>query len=244
MRAGWLAIGSAILTMGGAVGATGQSAEIPPARDPVILARDVEIALARSAAPPAVGAAASVLALEDGRYGVAAEGTNGVTCYVSRSWPGSLEPHCFDAEGSRTILPIHLRRAERGFAGATKDEIDREIADGLETGGFRLPSRPVVSWMLSGAQILYNEEGKRAGSWKPHLMIYWPHWTKEEAGMTGVDFGEAFLVDEGAAESVLVVLQTSFVQPDLAPEALAAVEAASRAADPTAADRAADRSRE
>jgi hypothetical protein len=214
----------------GARSAAAQSVEVPPARDPVILSRESEIAIARSAAPPGIGAAATVLALENGRYVVAAEGTNGVTCYVSRSWPGSIEPHCFDGEGSRTILPIHLRRTELGFAGRSKEQIDREIAEGIRTGRFPLPARPAMSWMLSGAQILYSDEGKRAGAWRPHLMIYWPHWTKEETGMAGAEDGEAFLVDESGAESVLVVLQSAFVAPDLPPEALAAVEAASRAA--------------
>lgn len=214
MRAGWLAIGSAILTMGGAVGATGQSAEIPPARDPVILARDVEIALARSAAPPAVGAAASVLALEDGRYGVAAEGTNGVTCYVSRSWPGSLEPHCFDAEGSRTILRIDLREAELRERGMAEEEIEREIARGIASGELPLPERPAMSYMLSSAQVLYSDDGERVGAWKPHIMIYWPYLESADLGLAeSPSLTAGMVVDPGTPRANLLVVVPEFVDP-------------------------------
>lgn len=41
-----------------------------------------------------------------------------VTRGGARSHPGSLEPHCFDREGSDTILPMQLRWAEMGYAGA------------------------------------------------------------------------------------------------------------------------------
>ena len=104
--------------------------------EPTRLPRDEEIALARSAAPASVSAEATVYVLEEGanRWVVAAAGTNGAACYVSRTWEGSLEPHCFDPEGARTILPIHLARLELGHAGATSEEIDREIAAGIQAG--------------------------------------------------------------------------------------------------------------
>src|SRR5947199_126587 len=75
-----------------------------------LLAREFEIALARSAAPASVSANARVLIMVDSGFVIGAEGTNGVTCVVNRSWPTSLEPHCFDSEASATILPIELRR--------------------------------------------------------------------------------------------------------------------------------------
>lgn len=70
-----------------AAGRAGPRAELEP---------DVEARLARSAAPPTVSADATVLLWKDGGFVVGAKGTNGVTCYVARSWPESLEPHCFD----------------------------------------------------------------------------------------------------------------------------------------------------
>ena len=71
-----------------------------------LLARGTEIALARSGAPASVSAAARVLVLTDSGFVEAAPGTNGVTCLVNRSWIQSLEPECFDAEASATVLAV------------------------------------------------------------------------------------------------------------------------------------------
>jgi hypothetical protein len=168
-----------------------------------------------------VSAEATVLVLAEGaaRWVVGEEGAGGATCYVSRTWPGSLEPHCFDAEGSKTILPIHLRTLEMGHAGATEEEIDREIAAGVAAGRFRYPSRPAMSYMLSSSQKLVSDEGQPAGAWKPHLMIYWPGLTKADLGGTGE--GPALsqsmmLVDEGTDEACLIIVYPEFVEPALA----------------------------
>ncbi|MEE2899199.1 MAG: hypothetical protein VX815_12120 [Gemmatimonadota bacterium] len=39
------------------------------------------------------------------------------------------------------------------------------IAEGLRRGEFRLPSRPVMSYMMSAAQELISDEGEAAGAW-------------------------------------------------------------------------------
>jgi hypothetical protein len=186
--------------------------------EPVRLPVAEEIALARSAAPAAVSAEATVLVLEEGakRWVVGAEGTNGVTCYVSRTWPGSLEPHCFDPEGSRTILPIHLKTAEMGHAGASEEEIEREIATGVAAGHYRYPARPAMSYMLSSGQKLVSDDGEAVGTWKPHLMIYWPGLTKADLGGTGEGplLGDSMiLIDEGTDEACLIVVYPEFVEP-------------------------------
>ena len=101
--------------------------------------------LARSAAPPTVSADATVLVLAEGaiRWVVGEEGANGATCYVSRTWAGTIEPHCFDSEGSKMILPIQLRTLEMGHAGATAEEIEAEIEAGKPADGrFLVPFAP------------------------------------------------------------------------------------------------------
>ncbi len=225
LTAALMAAAAALLA---AAPAAAQSAVTIRYHDPMSLDRDVEIALARSAAPPAVSAGAAVLVLEDGRFVPAAEGTNGVTCYVARSIPGSVEPHCFDREGSATILPIHLRRAEMGYAGGSSDEIEADIARGLEEGRFRLPTRPVMSYMLSASQILYSEDGARAGAWRPHLMIYQPGMTAADLGLPADSAPPIFVDDEGQSEAVIVIVLDEFVEPDLPEDARTAIEAASR----------------
>lgn len=211
--------------------ASAQSVDAAVYADPLPLEREVEIALARSAAPDGVADAAGVLVLEDGAYEVAEEGTSGAMCYVSRSRPGSLEPHCFDAEGAETILPIHVHRAERGFAGADEETVEREVAEGIASGRFRLPTRPVVSYMLSADQVLYSDDGRRVGAWKPHVMIYQPHWTAEDVGLAAGAFaGPVMMSDPGTADAVLVIVVPDAVEPDLPAETREAVAAASLAA--------------
>ena len=176
------------------------------------LPRADEVALARSAAPPEVSAAATVLALEAGGYVVAEQGTNGVTCYVNRSQPESLEPHCFDEEASRTILPIQLRRAELRQRNVPANEIDRAIEKGIADGTFHLPRRPAMSYMMSAAQVLYDPRGQRVGAWQPHLMIYYPYLTQAQLGLGAEPSTRAALVaDAGSATASIVIVVREFV---------------------------------
>ena len=103
--------------------------------------RAEEIALARSTAPTSMSAAARVCILTNQGWVVADSGTSGVACLVNRSWPASLEPECFDAEAAATIMPMEMRRTERLHQGTAADQVEREIAQGLMDGKFRLPSR-------------------------------------------------------------------------------------------------------
>ena len=75
-----------------------------------------EIALARSAAPPVISKDATVLVLGARGYAVAAQGTNGFTCIVERSWATTFDdpeywnpkvraPICFNAATTRSVLP-------------------------------------------------------------------------------------------------------------------------------------------
>ena len=209
-RVGWLVIG-AFICLGGSVSGQESSAARPGWRAP--LDRNREIMLARSAAPAEVTARATILVLGDTGYTVAVAGANGVTCYVARSQPESIEPHCFDAEGSRTILQMELRRAALGQLGRSRDEIEREIAQGLADGRFRLPERPAVSYMMSAGQVLYNDEGKHVGRWQPHLMIYFPYLTAEAIGHTGPDLRSAVVVDAGKPTANLMVVVREFIEP-------------------------------
>jgi hypothetical protein len=178
---------------------------------PALLPRGEEIALARSAAPPDVSGDATVLVLQRGGYVVAEAGSNGVTCYVSRTWPGSLEPHCFDEEGSRTILQMALRRAELREQRKSREEIDGDIADGLRTGRFRLPTRPAMSYMMSSRQVLYNDDGAYVGQWKPHLMIYVPYITSAALGLgPEPSLAAAVVVDDGLPTANIMIVVSEF----------------------------------
>ena len=193
--------------------ASAQSAGSGDLELPELLPRDREIALARSAAPPAVSQNATVLVLERGGYVAAVGGSNGVTCYVSRSWAAAIEPHCFDREGSETILAMNLRRAELRERGESRDDIDADIAAGLADGRFRLPRRPALSWMMSADQVLFNDDGQHVGSWKPHFMIYYPYLTEDDLGLgPEPSFQAGVLVDAGKPTSNLMIVVSDFVE--------------------------------
>jgi hypothetical protein len=180
----------------------------------IMLPRDREIALARSAAPADVSRDATVMILTDRGFEIAEKGSSGVTCVVNRSHPESLEPHCFDAEGSATVLPIELRRTEMLREGRANEEIDREIGQGLLSGKYRLPRRPAMSYMMSSGQVLFNDEGKRVGKWHPHLMIFYPNLTSGDLGLGGTPSPEAaVVVDPGMPLSNIMVVVQDFVEP-------------------------------
>ncbi|MEX0691541.1 MAG: hypothetical protein WD043_06835 [Gemmatimonadales bacterium] len=179
----------------------------------LLLERDHEIRLARSAAPASVSADARVWFFQNGAYVVADSGSHGVECYVSRSWPESLEPHCFDQEGARTIMRLEMRGVELAHAGIAREEAARQLAVGLADGTFRLPQRPAMSWMMSSAQVLYSDAGQRVGAWRPHLMIYFPYLTAEGLGMTANDFAAGIVVDVGKPTSNLMIVVPTAVDP-------------------------------
>jgi hypothetical protein len=179
-----------------------------------LLQRDWEIALARSAAPASVSDSATVYVLGRDGYEVAVRGSNGIACYVSRSWPASLEPHCHDGEGAATILPMEMRRVELLHRGTAPGAVERDIADGLANGRYRLPRRPAMSWMMSSAQRLIGDDGRPAGAWKPHLMIYFPYLTGSELGLGAEpDPRHAVLVDGGKPTSNLMIVVAEFIDP-------------------------------
>jgi hypothetical protein len=173
-----------------------------------------EIALARSAAPAEVSRDATVYVLTDTGYAVAVPGTNGNACLVDRSWPDSLEPQCFDPEGSATIMQTSLAQMAGIQQGRPGDAIDRELAEGLRSGRFRLPTRPALSYMMSSAQRLIGDDGRPAGNWQPHLMLFMPYMTSEQLGLGSTPNPAAgIMVDSGKPMANLMVIVKKFVDP-------------------------------
>jgi len=179
-----------------------------------LLARDFEIALARSAAPKEVSAGAEIYVLTERGYDVAIRGTNGNACLVSRSWPESLEPQCYDPEAVQTVLQTELRRGAMLQSGAPMETINREIEDGLRKGAFRVPTRPAMTYMMSSAQVLYNDEGKRVGAWQPHLMIFYPNLTSEQLGLGSTpNPAAAIVVDPGQPLANIMIIVKKAIDP-------------------------------
>lgn len=206
-RFGLIAVGLASATLSAqGVDNGGQTGARP------LLPRTEEIALARSAAPASVSDSATIYVLTATGYELAVKGSSGAACYVSRDWIASIEPHCFDPEGAQTIMPMHMQRVSMLHAGKSKAEADAAVAEGIANGTFRLPRRPVMSYMMSAEQKLIAPNGSPAGAWQPHLMIYYPYLTDADLGVAGTaSSGAASMVDPGKPTANIMVIVKSFV---------------------------------
>lgn len=143
--------------------------------------RDAEIALAKSAAPPALSGDANVLVLTKDGYQTAIEGKNGFTCLVERSWMSPLDstdfwnsklrgPVCYNPPAVRSILPYTILRTRLILSGLTKEQMVEKIQSSLAASLLPMPEQGSMSYMMSKSQYL----GDSGGHWHPHLMFHLP----------------------------------------------------------------------
>ena len=161
----------------------------PPAEYPVmapleeylIADRDAEVALARTAAPPAISKDATVLVLTRQGYRPAVEGKSGFVCFVDRSWsspfddpeywnPKKRGPTCMNAPAARSALPVITRLTELALAGQSKDAILARMKESIARKEFGPPEIGSMSYMMSKSQYLND----KSPHWHPHLMFYMP----------------------------------------------------------------------
>jgi hypothetical protein len=147
-----------------------------------LLPRALEIELALSAAPKHLRDDATVWTLEKGGYTTARKGSNAFTCVVSRR-AGDLFPVCWDAEGTRSLLPLDLEDAQLRLLGKSGAEIEAIVAERFKSGQYHAPSRAGVAYMLSPMRYRIDERGgvTRTTS-NPHLMFYGPNLTDSDIG--------------------------------------------------------------
>jgi hypothetical protein len=170
---------------------------------------NVEVALARSAAPPSISAKATVLVLTQRGYEKAVAGTNGFVCIVERSWmspadsdefwnPKMRGPICFNPPAVRSILPITYRRTELALSGTPKLQLLGTMTNAVDKKELPAPEPGAMSYMMSKEGYL----GDTVGHWHPHLMFY-------GASSAGPDWG----ADQSGSP---VVMSTQFpTRPDL-----------------------------
>jgi hypothetical protein len=155
-----------------------------------------EVALARSAAPPAISNHASVLSLGPHGYSTVVKGTNGFVCLVVRSWDNSTKvnhrqfwnpqfraPYCFNAAAARSMLPGYILRTQWILAGASESEIHTKAMAARSAGRISGPAPGAICYMMSKLGHLNN-----GGPWRPHVMIYMRHAKASDwgANLTGV----------------------------------------------------------
>jgi len=177
------------------------------ARLPALMDEAAEIALARSAAPPAISGNADVWVLRRGGHVKVRTGTSGVACIVTRDHPDSLYPICYDAAGARTILPIAIREQQLREQGWDNARVSREIGSAIERGDLQVPERAAVAWMESADQIIYaGPDGPRVGAWKPHLMIHIPGLTPGSFGAAEMPDGDFMIREPGTPLAHLILI--------------------------------------
>ena len=154
-----------------------------PAMAPIAqyaMAKDDEIAMARSAAPPAISSAAEVMVLTESGYQTVAKGSNGFVCLVERAWANDVRndgfwnprlrgPLCFNPAAARSVMPAYLERTEWVLAGMSKAEIEKRVVATIAAGRYTPPAAGAMSFMLSKMGYLGDEAG---GPWHPHLMFF------------------------------------------------------------------------
>jgi hypothetical protein len=149
--------------------------------------RERQIKLALSSAPSEVSSKATLYVLSPKGYEKVREGTNGFSCLVGRSFEGtteaSMDPMCYDAEGSRTLLLVKMREEELRAKGKSEAEIKADIANGYKAGRFQAPSKPGFVYMLSSENFIRDPETGKSGPFPGHLMFYCTLYDRERPGI-------------------------------------------------------------
>ena len=147
-----------------------------------LLPRALEIELALSAAPTHLRDGATVWVLDKSGYAIAKKGGNPFACVVSRR-AGDLFPVCWDAEGTRSLLPLDVEDAQLRLAGKSGSEIEAIVMERFTSGQYHAPSRAGIAYMLSPIRYRIDEHGgvTRTTS-NPHLMFYGPNLTDSDIG--------------------------------------------------------------
>lgn len=178
-----------------------------------MMERNLEIALARSAAPDSISHDAEVMVLTGKGYEVAAKGTNRFVCVVERSWSAPTDdpdfwnpklrgPICFNAPGARFNIPILLVRTKAILAGRSKTQMSDEVKAAIAKGAVPPLQPGAMCYMLSRQGYLSD----LGGHWHPHLMFFVPLTQPAEwgAGLPGSPVVAAVSSKEEGATTFLV----------------------------------------
>lgn len=193
-----------------------QGPKYPPLSE-YMMAREAEVALARSAAPEKISAHATVKILTTSGYKVAAQGDNAFVCIVLRGWAAAISttarerdvvydakvrtPHCFDPVASRTVLPLQELQAKLGMEGNGPDQIAKAVQAAYAKGELPKMEAVAFAYMFSADQNV----GLGAGAWHPHMMVYTPYYENSMLGSNEMDSGLPVVGNGGTQFAVTVI---------------------------------------
>jgi hypothetical protein len=170
-----------------------QEPKYPPLSE-YMMARDAEIALAKSAAPQSISDRATIRILTTSGYQTVHDGDNGFVCMVMRGFTVAptftsaqmraivydsklRAPICLNPQAVRIVLPYYELRTKLGLEGKTPAQMAERVKAAYAKS--EIPKRTEVSfgYMWSADQVL-----GLAGHWHPHMMVYLPNYENSMLG--------------------------------------------------------------
>ena len=165
--------------------------------------RETQIKIARSAAPKEVSDKADIYVLGKKGYELAAKGTNGFSCAIEREKLDTMEPECYDREGSRTTFKVRQFVEAQRAAGVSEGKIEMAVTAGYKSGRFKGPSKAGITYMMSDSNYVFDPDAKQVIHFPGHLMFYAPYATAETVGSGE---GAPYIVHPGQPDALLIVV--------------------------------------
>src|SRR5215510_7499620 len=170
-----------------------QGSKYPPLAD-YLMARDAEVALARSAAPANISNRATIKVLTQSGYVGDRKGDNGFVCMVMRGWSAPTytpeqfrdlvydatvrAPICFDPTAAETVMPYYELRSKLAIEGNPPERIAQRVEAAYARG--ELPRRDRVSFAYMWSADQHLAPG--IGHWHPHMMVFSPYYRNSTLG--------------------------------------------------------------
>lgn len=176
-----LTIGFAALSPALAQTAQTKYPTMAPVGQYMMLDRNAEVALARTAAPPSISGGAKILVLGKDGYEVAVAGSNDFVCLVERGFaaaigdpvfwnPKNRSPICLNAAAARSYLPVSMLKARLALAGKSQAEISDALKAAFDEKKLPAIEPGAMSYMQSKEGYLNDA----VGHWHPHVMFFVP----------------------------------------------------------------------
>jgi hypothetical protein len=77
---------------------------------------------------------------------------------IEREKPDTMEPECYDAEGSATTMKVRSYEEQQRASGVGEQAIEESIKAGYKSGKFKPPSKAGIVYMLSDYNYVLNPE--------------------------------------------------------------------------------------
>lgn len=180
-----------------------------PSKYAATMAPQAQMALAASAAPADVSRRATIYALTQHGYSVLRPGTNGFSCIVDRQRLDTIEPECFDAVGTATLLRARLFTEAQRSKGLSDSAIQREVDLRFSGGQFRAPTKSGIVYMLSDCNRVYDPDAHKVIAFPGHLMFYAPFMSAKDLGYPVSSNAFPYLVDPGKPYALIIVVPSS-----------------------------------